>query len=115
MNLKNVHPQSDGTIFKNLFLQNNFWKKLLGFLSGVNLILSWDSLKDVLKFQFERKLSALDIHKPMKSHRKKQNESFREYLYGFQEIASSIALDEASIIEYFIDGISDSRVIKLVL
>ena len=35
-------------------------------------------------------------------------------MYSLQEIASSIALDEESIIEYFIHGISDSRVDKLV-
>ena len=75
----------------------------------------WDSLKYVLKFEFERKLSALDIHKAIKSRKKKQNESFREYLYSLQEIAGSIELDEESIIEYFIDGIPDSRVNKLLV
>ena len=51
----------------------------------------------------------------MKNRKKKPNESFREYLYSLQEIASPIELDEESIIEYFIDGIPDSRVNKLVL
>ena len=76
---------------------------------------SWNNLKAVLNFEFEKKLSALDIHKAMKNRKKKPNESFREYLYSLQEIASPIELDEESIIEYFIDGIPDSRVNKLVL
>ena len=51
----------------------------------------------------------------MKNRKNKHNESFREYQNSLQKIASPIGLAEESIIEYFINGIPDSRVNKLVL
>ena len=36
----------------------------------------WDSLKYVLKFEFERKLSGLDIHKAIHSLKKKKTNRF---------------------------------------
>ena len=34
---------------------------------------SWNNLKDVLNFEFGKKLSAVDIHKAMKNRKKKPN------------------------------------------
>ncbi|XP_037960480.1 uncharacterized protein LOC119689670 [Teleopsis dalmanni] len=56
-----------------------------------------------------------EVHAILKGRKKKPTESLREYLYSIIEIANQIQLDEMSIIDYFIEGIPDSRANKTIL
>lgn len=79
------------------------------FVRSQREVKDWNSLKSILKEEFEVKLSSNEIHRRIKNRRKRANESFLEYLYSLMEIASLIDMDDASIIEYFIEGIPDTR------
>lgn len=81
-------------------------------LSGVN---SWSLLKEELVGEFGAKLAAIDVHRMLKNRKKKGNESFREYLYAMVEIGKPIKLDNESLIQYFVDGIPDSKFGKSIL
>ncbi|XP_039952942.1 uncharacterized protein LOC120769807 [Bactrocera tryoni] len=78
-------------------------------------IRSFSSLKSALRSEFGVRPTSLDIHRTLQNRRKKNNESFREYLYTLIEIAKPVNLDEESLILYFIEGIPDSKVNKTVL
>lgn len=75
----------------------------------------WNSLRQALISEFGESLSAIEVHKLLRSRRKKDNESYREYLYSLMEIGKTVNLDVASLLEYFIEGIPDSRINKTVL
>ena len=78
-------------------------------------IQDWVSLKNELKTEFGFRLTAIEIHRLLKDRRKHPNERYRENLYCLMEISSPINWDNESVIEYFIEGIPDSRVNKRVL
>lgn len=78
-------------------------------------IKTWDSLKECLSEEFGRKLSSLQVHKLLRNRKKRGNESLKEYLYSLQEIGNQIRLDDESLIEYFVEGIPDSRTNKTLL
>ncbi|XP_053968493.1 uncharacterized protein LOC128869920 [Anastrepha ludens] len=85
------------------------------FVRSQRAVKDWNSLKSILKKEFEVKLSANEIHRRLKNRRKRVNENLLEYLYSLMEIASQINMDDESIIEYFIDGIPDTRANKQIL
>jgi len=80
--------------------------------TGIN---SWVSLREKLLCEFGRKLSSIEVHRVLKNRRKTNEESCREYLYALMEIGRTIKIDDESLIEYFVDGISDSRSNKSIL
>ncbi|XP_039967499.1 uncharacterized protein LOC120779381 [Bactrocera tryoni] len=73
---------------------------------GIN---SWSSLKQALKAEFGVVVSSIEIHRTLRNSRKRQGEDLMEYLYSLMEIGKSINLDDTSLIEYFIEGIPDSK------
>ncbi|XP_075158053.1 uncharacterized protein LOC142231326 [Haematobia irritans] len=75
----------------------------------------WNSLKKILRNEFGTKLSSITVHRMLKNRKKKPEESLRQYLYILMEIGSSVNLDDISIIEYFIEGIPDTKSNKLIL
>ncbi|XP_036347175.1 uncharacterized protein LOC118756523, partial [Rhagoletis pomonella] len=85
------------------------------FIKSQSNVNSWVSLKTALINEFCCKLSSSEVHKILKNRRKNANETFREYLYNIIEIGKQINLEEASIIDYFIEGIPDSKFNKTVL
>ena len=78
-------------------------------------IKNWISLKTSLISEFGSKLSAIEVHRLLSKRQKKYDESYREYLYSLMEIGNPINLDDESLIEYFINGIPDSKQNKAVL
>lgn len=60
-------------------------------------------------------MTAIEVYRLLKNRRKRPNESYREYLYCLMEISSPINLDDGSVIEYFIEGVSDSRLNTTIL
>lgn len=85
------------------------------FVRSQSGIKNWGSLKEALIGEFGCKLASADIHRMLKDRRKKNSESFREYLYILMEIGKPIKLDEESLIQYFVEGIPDSKFGKSIL
>ncbi|XP_049318244.1 uncharacterized protein LOC125780300, partial [Bactrocera dorsalis] len=85
------------------------------FVRSQNNLNSWEALKLSLINEFGRKLSSADVHRLLKNRRKQANETFREYLYHLMEVGKQISLDEESIIDYFIEGVPDTKFNKAIL
>ncbi|KAH8345411.1 hypothetical protein KR084_002578 [Drosophila pseudotakahashii] len=70
-------------------------------------ISSWSSHKRALEAEFGSDVSVIEVHRMLKNRRKGPNENYKEY--SLMEIGKPVNLDDASLIEYFIEGIPDSR------
>ncbi|XP_017473995.1 PREDICTED: uncharacterized protein LOC108364716 [Rhagoletis zephyria] len=70
---------------------------------------SWNALRRALLKEFGTTLSAVEVHRRPRNRRRRAGEDYKEYLYSLMELGKQINLDEVSIIEYFIEGIPDSR------
>lgn len=79
------------------------------FIRSQSGIISWCSLKHALQQEFGVALSSVEVHRALRNRRKHQGEDLREYLYVLMEIGKPIKLDNASLIDYFIEGIPDTR------
>jgi len=75
-------------------------------------ISNWWTLKRALETEFGSEVSAIEVHRMLKNRWKGPNEDYNEYLYSLMEIGKPDNLDDPSLIEYFIEGIPDSRADK---
>lgn len=83
------------------------------FIRSQRRITDWDSLRQALRSEFGAKVSSLEVHRMLRNRCKYNNEDLKEYLYSLMEIGKPIKLDDMSLIEYFIDGIPDSKQNKI--
>ncbi|XP_039968982.1 uncharacterized protein LOC120780799 [Bactrocera tryoni] len=79
------------------------------FIRSQRGISSWSSLKLALRQEFGMALLSIEVHRTLCSRRKRHGEDLREYLYVLMELEKPLGLDDSSLIEYFIEGIPDSR------
>uniref|UniRef100_W8C8Q1 RNA-directed DNA polymerase n=1 Tax=Ceratitis capitata TaxID=7213 RepID=W8C8Q1_CERCA len=82
------------------------------FIRSQSGVTNWVDLKRALLDEFGVQYSAIEVHRQLRNRRKRDNEDMREYLYSLKEIGKPINLDERSLIEYFIEGIPDTRIGK---
>lgn len=82
------------------------------FVRSQSGISSWDSLKSALRREFGTNISSIQIHRALRNRRQRQGEDLREYLYAMMEIGKPLNLDDSSLIEYFIEGIHDTKINK---
>ncbi|XP_034657785.1 uncharacterized protein LOC117894713 [Drosophila subobscura] len=85
------------------------------FVRSQRNIKDWESLKSALLEEFGVKLSSAEIHRRLGKRQQHKGESMQEFLYALMEIAKPIQLEEESLIEYFIEGIPDTRANKIIL
>lgn len=85
------------------------------FIRSQSGIKDWMALKICLRKEFGIRFSSAEVHRQMRNRKLGRNETMLEYLYNLLELAKRIDLDEKSIVEYFIEGIPDSRFNKSVL
>lgn len=76
---------------------------------------NWTLLKEALLEEFGETVSASEVHRMLSNRRKNHNETYREYLYALMEIGKPIQLDVPSLLDYFVEGIPDSRFNKSIL
>lgn len=76
---------------------------------------SWKDVKDGLLDEFGKKLSSAEAHKLLQSRKKKSGESFREFVFKMREIGNANEIDNESVIQYIVDGISDDQINKMML
>ncbi|XP_017467408.1 PREDICTED: uncharacterized protein LOC108359847 [Rhagoletis zephyria] len=75
----------------------------------------WNKLKAALIAEFGVSLCSAEVHRILRNRQKKYSETFLEFLYALMEIGKKIHLDEASLLDYFVAGIPDTRFNKTVL
>jgi len=97
-----------------------FAKQLLSgaaklFVRSQRDVRDWRSLKNILLDEFGVRVSSAEVHRRLGKRQQKKTESLHEYLYALMELAKPIDLDDESLIEYFVDGIPDSKVNKALL
>jgi len=78
------------------------------FVRGLSVTQSWEKLKAALKEEFSLKVNSADIHRKLAKKKLKKDESLQEYYLSMRELASQGNIDVESVIQYIIDGISDS-------
>lgn len=80
--------------------------------SGLN---SWADLRAALEEEFEDKVTSADVHELLRNRRKKNDESFLQYIYHMQNIAKRGRIEEEAVCDYIVRGIIDDPVNKVCL
>lgn len=75
----------------------------------------WSKFKKGLIREFDPKVNSATVHKQLAMRKKKESESFRQYMYDMIDIASQADLDDEAVILYIVDGICDSKPNKAIL
>lgn len=76
---------------------------------------TWEELKSALINEFGLKVSSKEAHNLLKTTKKLNNQSMRDYVLRMREIGITNGVDKESIIQYIIDGINDSQANKVIL
>ncbi|XP_049301231.1 uncharacterized protein LOC125774905 [Anopheles funestus] len=70
---------------------------------------SFAKLEKALIKEFAPRIRASDVHRALTNRKKKTTESLRDYIYEMQRLAIPIDLDEPSLCEYIVSGITDDE------
>uniref|UniRef100_A0A182W804 RNA-directed DNA polymerase n=1 Tax=Anopheles minimus TaxID=112268 RepID=A0A182W804_9DIPT len=70
---------------------------------------SFKKLEKALIKEFAPRIRASDVHRALTNRKKKTTESMRDYIYEMQRLALPIDLDEPSLCEYIVNGITDDE------
>lgn len=76
---------------------------------------SWIKMKKALLDEFGEKISSFQVHRELGQRRKKEDETYQEYVYKMMKIAAQAKVDVESIIQYIIEGIPDDAANKACL
>lgn len=76
---------------------------------------TYKELQVFLEEEFHREVSGAEIHEAMKKRRKGRSETYMEYLYTMQRLASKSKLDDRSLIKYIVNGIEENPGVKFSL
>lgn len=94
-------------------------KKMTGsarnFLSTVMNITTYPALKKALLAEFGKKARPPDVHRQLANRRRAKDETALDYVYNMQRIAKQIDLDEESVCEYIVDGITNDEMQRATL
>lgn len=85
------------------------------FVSYEGCDMSWVVLKRALLREFSAQLNSHEVHQKLQSRRKKNDETYQEYVYKMLEIAAEGDVEECAVIRYVIDGLEGDNVSKSVL
>lgn len=76
---------------------------------------SYDELKTAIQKEFPDAVNTKEMHEIMTSRRKRQNESFYEYMLVMKELGRRAKFPDYVSVQYIIDGISDHEPNKSIL
>lgn len=85
------------------------------FIAYENCCKTWEKFEKALIVEFGKTVNSRQVHKELARTKKKNDESYHEYVYRMMEIASHADLETEAKIQYIIDGIQDEPVNKTVL
>lgn len=75
----------------------------------------WSKLKKSLIREFSETINSKQMHEQLRGARKKNEETYEEYVYRILELASHGDIEFEAKIQYIIDGIQDDEVNKVIL
>ncbi|XP_035918160.1 uncharacterized protein LOC118516404 [Anopheles stephensi] len=85
-------------------------RKMVGiarsFLATEKTLSSYPVLRSKLIKEFEKIVRSGDVHRRLMARRKTHKETMLEYVYEMQRIARDADIDECSLIEYIVDGVT---------
>ncbi|XP_053672522.1 uncharacterized protein LOC128722861 [Anopheles nili] len=70
---------------------------------------SFEKLEKALIKEFAPRIRAGDVHRALTNRKKRSTETIRDYIYDMQRLALPIDLDEPSLCEYIVSGITDDK------
>lgn len=76
---------------------------------------TWSKLKKLLIEEFERIIDSHEIHKALSREKKKNDESYQNYIYRMCGIAAQANIEQTSTIKYIMEGIADDPNNKMML
>lgn len=76
---------------------------------------SWEKLERELKKEFEKKVSAADIHKLMDKKKRKKEQTTDQFFQEMRKLGRQGCLDEGDVIKYIINGIFEDEAAKVPL
>lgn len=85
------------------------------FVQSERGITSCQRLKDALKDEFKYSVNSAQLHKQLGERKMKKGEGIYEYFFNMKELASRGSIEDSSLIQYVIDGVSDLNINKTVL
>lgn len=85
------------------------------FISSEGLVREWQEFKYLLIDEFGVTVNSAIVHKQLMTRVKRENETFRQYVYAMVDIASQARIEDEALVSYVIDGIRDTAVKKTVL
>lgn len=78
-------------------------------------VANYESLCAALVEEFDQQLSSAELHKQLRSRKKRETENFHEYVLQMRKIAALGEIEEESIITYIVDGLEVSDDMKFPL
>lgn len=76
---------------------------------------TWGKFEKALPSEFGKTVNSRQVHRELARTKKKNDETYYEYIYRMMEIASHADLETEAKIQYIIDGIQDEPVNKAIL
>lgn len=102
-------------IQKYLFMRRLLRKAAKLAVEATDEIATYDALKEFLELEFAKEVRSVDIHKELREKKKVTDETMLEYAYKMKRIASRGGVDNKSLIEYIVAGLSGSASNKFTL
>lgn len=76
---------------------------------------TWDELKQSLRAEFSKAVNSHTVHKQLAQRKKREDESYHEYMYSMLDIAAQVSMEAVAVMQYVIDGIRDDELSKTML
>lgn len=76
---------------------------------------TWPKLRKALKEEFEELVDSHKVHNELRQAKKKNDETYQEYVYRMLEIAAQTDVETSAVIQYIIEGINDEAGNKSIL
>lgn len=85
------------------------------FIASEGVIRQWRQFRELLIGEFGVVVNSKIVHSQLMNRYKKDNETFRQYVYAMIDIAGQAQIEEEVLVSYVVDGIRDSPINKMVL
>ncbi|XP_076278315.1 uncharacterized protein LOC143208116 [Lasioglossum baleicum] len=76
---------------------------------------TWNELKQSLCAEFSEAVNSHTVHKQLVQRKKREDESYHEYMYSMLDIAAQVSMEAVAVMQYVVDGIRDDELSKTML
>lgn len=102
-------------IQKYLFMRRLLRKAAKLAVEAAAEIATYDALKEFLEAEFAKEVKSVDLHKELRAKKKVSEETMLEYAYTMKRISGRGGVDDRSLIEYIVAGLSGNQSSKFTL